>query len=257
MKLKQKLAAGRCIKGVMLAANSPAIVELLGTIGFDYVLIDLQHTPATWETAQDLVRAAKAAGIASVVRVPTLAESDILKALDIGSEGLVLPFVKTADDVRHAVQSSRYVPQGNRSICSQTRAACYGAYEGSYASVLEKLNDEVFLFGVVEDMDGIARLPEILSVAPGLDAIAIGRGDLAAGLGRAGQQTHPEVLGAVQVGLAKIAESNKVAAALGVFTYSAAEIGLWQERGARVFCHMSEVSLLAAAARGYLENFRK
>lgn len=251
--LKTRLAQGKSISGVMLAANSTALVELAGTVGFDYVLIDLQHTPASWETAQDLVRAAQFAGISALVRVARNDTSDILKALDIGAEGIVLPFVRTAGEVRAAYAASHYLPLGERSICSQTRVARYGAFDGSYVDWLRKLNEDVFLMGVVEDMQGIAALPAMLSLEHGLDAIAIGRGDLAASLGVAGQQADPGLLKVVDDALETIARCKNERTHLAVFTYSEQEIAQWAARGTRVFCHMSEVSLFVKGARQYLE----
>lgn len=251
--LKKKLAAGNSICGVMLAANSTALVELTGNVGFDYVLIDLQHTPASWETAQELVRAAELAAISALVRVPRNDETEILKALDIGAEGIVLPFVRTAVEVRAAYEASHYLPLGQRSICSQTRVARYGAFDGSYVDWLRKLNEDVFLMGVVEDMEGIAALPSMLSLEHGLDAIAIGRGDLAASLGVAGQQDDPGLLKVVDEALATIARDKRDQTYLSVFTYSEQEIAQWAARGAKVFCHMSEVSLFVKGARQYLK----
>lgn len=253
--LKQKLAGGSAIRGVMLAANSSALVELLGTIGFDYVLIDLQHTPATFETAQALVRAARLAGISPLIRVARNDEDDILKALDIGAEGIVLPFVRSAAEVTAAFRSSHYLPLGQRSICSQTRVARYGAFDGSYVDWLRKLNEDVFLMGVVEDLEGIAALPAMLALEHGLDAIAIGRGDLAASMGVAGQQGDPRLLKVVDDALAAIAQARRPDTHLAVFTYSEDELAPWAARGARVFCHMSEVSLFVKGARKYLEAF--
>ncbi|MCC0057535.1 MAG: hypothetical protein H6883_15540 [Rhodobiaceae bacterium] len=251
------LASGRPVRGVMLAANSPAIVELLAYCGFDYVLIDLQHTPASWETAEHLIRAAGARGIAALIRVPTLAEHDMLKALDIGADGIVLPFVRTADEVRAAVRAIYYYPDGDRSICSQTRVAQYGRFSAGYAAHMKSLNERAMLIGVVEDMEGVGNLSDILSV-PGLDAIAVGRGDLAASLGVAGKQDAPEITGAVDQALAAISAAPSVAngrCSLMVFTYTEKEIDRWLAYGTRIFCHMSEISLLAAGAATYLGAF--
>lgn len=251
------LARGRPVRGVMLAANSPAIVELLAHCGFDYVLIDLQHTPASWETAEHLIRAAGVRGMAALVRVPTLAEHEMLKALDIGADGIVLPFVRTADEVRGAVRALYYHPEGERSICSQTRVAQYGRFAAGYAAHMASLNERAMLIGVVEDMEGVDNLPEILDV-PGLDAIAVGRGDLAASLGVAGKQEAPEIVQAVDKALVSIRAAPSVRegrCSLMVFTYTEKEIGRWLALDTKIFCHMSEVSLLAAGAATYLDAF--
>ena len=260
MNLKKKLADGHSIVGTMLQANSPAIVEVLGILGFDYVLIDLQHTPATWETAQDLIRAAHLRNMAALIRIPAFTETDILKALDIGADGLILPFLRTADELRFAVGCSRYLPEGNRSICSQTRLASYGLYDGTYVDLLKRINSNTFLFGVVEDQTGVDNLADIMAVAPGLDVISVGRGDLAAGMGLAGQQSDPRLLAVVNHAVDVImnpAPSIAQPPCMGVFTYSKTELPGWHEKGARAFCHMSEVSLLANGSRDYLSALQR
>lgn len=251
--LKRKLSAGSQVRGVMLAANSPPLVELIASVGFDYILIDLQHTPASWETAQELVRAADLGGISSLIRVPQNTEAEILKALDIGAEGIVLPFIRNTAEVLSAYNASHYLPLGNRSICSQTRVARYGNFEGSYIDFLQGLNEDIFLMGVVEDIEGIENLPEILALNPGLDAIAIGRGDLAASMGFAGQQGNPQLLKIVDEAVKQIKASSQSDTHMAVFTYSDEEVLPWSDKGANVFCHMSEVSLFLNGARKYLE----
>ncbi|MGI4815031.1 MAG: HpcH/HpaI aldolase family protein [Janthinobacterium lividum] len=255
MLLKQKLKNGERVAGVMLAANSPAIVELLGIIGFDFVLIDLQHTPASWETAEHLVRAARAAHISPLIRVPDFDETQILKALDIGAEGLVLPFVRTVEDVEKCASAALFHPRGNRSICSQVRTASYGQFDGKYLDVLSRLNDDLLLIGLIEDLTGIANLAEIVQ-HPALDVIAVGRGDLAALLGTAGQQDNPRLVQTVNDAVDVIQSAPTKHCQLGVFTYNTDELSSWTDKGAKFFCHMSETSLLARAGRDYLQKFK-
>ncbi|MGE0776105.1 MAG: HpcH/HpaI aldolase/citrate lyase family protein [Sphingomonadaceae bacterium] len=257
--LKTRLTRGELLTGCMLTANSPALVELLAICGYDYVLIDRQHTPASWETVETLIRAADAAGIASLVRIPEITEVEILRALDLGAQGILLPFVGSAADIIRTADAAYYHPKGNRSICSQTRVAAYGVSGTPYIDRLAALNERTLIIGVVEDMGGIEALPEILAVSPGVDAIAIGRGDLAASLGFAGQQRVSEVLAAVEKGLALIdaARRERPDLSLAVFTYGEEEIGTWRDHGATLFCHMSEVSFLAKSAKSYLDACKR
>ena len=109
--------------GCFVGQPSPAIAEMVGYAGFDYVIVDLEHGPTGLETLENMLRAAQAAGAASLVRLPSPAQADILRVLDAGADGILVPHVESAADARAVVAHAYYPPAGQRGISTVSRAA--------------------------------------------------------------------------------------------------------------------------------------
>lgn len=159
--------------------------------GFDFVIIDNEHTAFGPETAIQMVRAADAAGIAPLIRMPENSPSPISKVLDIGSQGAMIPRVASREEALRAVEAARFHPLGHRGACPRVRAARYSAVEPP--RYFAAANEETLLVLPVETAEGATNLPEIVSV-PGVDAILLGATDLSQSLGVPGQNDHPLVL---------------------------------------------------------------
>ena len=255
--LKARLQGNQPVVGTFSFSASPAVIEVLGHCGFDYVIIDMEHASPGWETVEHLIRAAATTGLSALVRLPAIAQEHILKALDCGAEGVVLPFVRTAADIRRAVEAAYYHPLGKRGYCSQARAGAYGTLLGGYGAHTLKLNERVVIVALVEDVSGIDNLPEILALDPGVDAILLGRGDLAVSLGLAGQPDAPEVRRVVDRVFAHAAKAARPRP-IGVVTYDVfdgASLKPWHDKGVRMFTAVSDVAMLAQAGRSYLGHF--
>ena len=123
LRLRQALAQKRPFLGIQCFIGTPTIVEMLGQFDFDFVMIDNEHTSLNPETIEYMVRVADSVGVTPIVRVAHNDESQILKALDTGAAGVIVPHVMNAEDARRAVRSARYAPDGMRGVCSGTRAA--------------------------------------------------------------------------------------------------------------------------------------
>jgi len=129
-RLKSLMRDGKVAIGPFLKFTDPAVVEIAAHAGFDFVIIDSEHGPISMETAQNMVRAAEACGISPVIRVRENTPSLILRALDIGAQGVQIPQVSTKAAATAAVSASRYYPDGDRGVCRFTRAASYSAVSG-------------------------------------------------------------------------------------------------------------------------------
>ena len=114
--LKRALADGKTVFGLLNSIPSPLLVEMIGYAGFDFVILDMEHVCLNPETLENMVRAAECAGITPLVRVPNAAPDAILRALDCGAQGIVVPHVRTAAEAVQAVAASRYAPLGTRGI---------------------------------------------------------------------------------------------------------------------------------------------
>ncbi len=137
--LKQKLEAGKAVFGVMITFPSPQVVEMLGYLGFDWVLIDNEHGSITVDNSEELVRAAEFTGIAPIIRPVSNKPEIIAPFLDRGAWGVQVPHVNTADEARAAVDAVKYYPQGHRGIFSRSRPASYG-FSGSTAEYVVEAN---------------------------------------------------------------------------------------------------------------------
>jgi 4-hydroxy-2-oxoheptanedioate aldolase len=228
-RLGQKLAAGQTVVGLIQNFNSPWMVEIAAAIGFDFVLIDCEHGPVSLEGVEAMVRAADASGIAPMVRVPANLPHEILRVLDLGAAGVQVPRIESALDAAAAVRAVRYPPQGDRGLAGSVRAAGYGA-RGPIRAYVEQANRDVLLWAMVETAAGVAAIDQIASVA-GVDAIAIGPGDLSASMGFGGDQTAPDVRAAVSYVLGRCAALSKPASLPGA---SAEQIAACKQAGARI-----------------------
>jgi len=179
--------------GVIVKMPAAATVELAGHAGFDYVMIDTEHGSGDMVELEHHIRAAETAGIRPLVRVSDARSPDILRALDAGARGIIVPHALSALDVGAAAALTRYPPNGRRSLALSTRAGAHGIRT---AAEHVEAAEELLLIVQIEDAEALERLPEILD-AEGLDGIFIGPADLSASLGLHGQTDHPTVSTAV------------------------------------------------------------
>src|SRR3954463_4320973 len=123
--VKEKLVSNKTVIGTFSKFSSPVSSEILGYLGFDFLILDMEHSALDYHQAEDLIRAGDAAGISTIIRVPGVEESPILRVLEAGSQGIQAPGVDTADMAKKVVEASRYRPIGRRGLSFSTRAAQY------------------------------------------------------------------------------------------------------------------------------------
>ncbi|WCB94968.1 5-keto-4-deoxy-D-glucarate aldolase [Baekduia alba] len=186
-------SATKPLLGLILKMPAAATVELAGHAGFDLVVIDTEHGPSDMTELEHHCRAAECAGMQAWVRVSDGGSPDILRALDAGAHGIVVPHVTSAADVARAAALTRYPPHGRRSLALSTRAGRYGL-----RTTAEHLQvaSRIALVAQIEDAPALAHVDEILA-ADGLSGIFIGPSDLSASLGHPGDPSHPDVAGAI------------------------------------------------------------
>ena len=194
--LRQKLARGEPVIGPLLQElpASPDLVEFLGAAGFDYVIVDGEHGGVSVELCRELVRAAEAAGICALARVPSADAPRILAFLDQGVQGIILAHCNTATDAEALVRAVKYPPRGIRGAASGSRAAQFG-FSGSPREHVETANRETLCFGLIEEPRAVPNVGAMLRVE-GFDGCFLGAGDmsLTMGLEFYGQTpAHPEV----------------------------------------------------------------
>lgn len=191
-KLKADLKAGETRYGAFVTSPCPEVVEVLAVAGYDFVIIDTEHTASNIETVVDMIRAAEAYGMTAVVRVPDDTSKNISRYQDVGAYGVQIPMVHTAEQAEAIVKAMKFMPDGIRGM-SGGRGTAWGRID-NYRQVS---NDETLIAVMCESKQGLENIDEIVKV-PGVDAVFIGAYDLSQALGVPGQTTHPLVEEAVQ-----------------------------------------------------------
>lgn len=221
-RFKQAILAGRQQVGLWVSLASPYSTEIVAGSGFDWLLIDGEHSPNDPTTVLPQLQAAAAYPVSTIVR-PAWNEKVLIKRyLDIGAQSLLIPYVETAGEAEAAVAAIRYPLRGVRGVAGVTRASRYGRV----ADYVKRAEEELCLLVQVESRLGLDNL-EAIARTDGVDGVFIGPADLAAGLGHLGQQAHPEVQKAIEDAVRRIKACGKPAGILAVDEASARRYIEW------------------------------
>jgi 2-keto-3-deoxy-L-rhamnonate aldolase RhmA len=242
------------VLGTFLFLPSEDAAEAVARTGVDFVIVDMEHSPKSWQTVSNMIRGSELAGVVPLVRISSIEENSILHALEVGARGIVLPFVETAADVSRAVSAAKYAPLGQRGVCTMSRAAGYGVDRGKFQEIAEAANEGTMLIGQIESQRAVDNLEEILEVSPGLDALIIGRADLATSIGLTGQTGHPRVRELTRHVLERLRTHSSVPYGLAV--YGPEECSEWAAYGATVFVYSADVSVLVSGYSRAVTDFR-
>ena len=186
--LKEKLRNGEVTYGISIGTPCLDIVELASNLAFDWIWFDAEHGPVNTEILHTMLQTARRSDQTSIVRVPWNDMVHIKKALDIGAEGLIIPWVNNRSQAEAAVRAAKYPPMGLRGWGPRFLAIS----GGDPAEYARTANEETFIMVQIETTEAVDNLEAILTT-PGVDAFLIGPSDLAADLGYLGEPLHPEV----------------------------------------------------------------
>ena len=207
------LAAPSVPLGTWLMSGTPSTAEAMGCIGFDWLVVDMEHVPIDCKDAFHILQAIAGTRATPVVRLAWNEIVTVKRALDIGAQTLMFPFVQDADDARRAVASTRY-PQtgeanpGTRGFAAMHRASRY-ATAPDYG---KRANEGIFRMIQLETPAAVERLEEIAAV-DGVDALFVGPGDLSSAMGQIGNIAHPDVQAAMKDAAAR---ANKIGKPIGI-----------------------------------------
>jgi 2-dehydro-3-deoxyglucarate aldolase len=172
---KQKLQAGETIVGAFVAFPHPDVCEWLAHLGFDWLILDMEHGPLSFETVQRMIQAMKGTNCAPLVRPPSNNDADIKRALDLGAFGIVAPMVNTREDAERAVKACRYPPRGVRGFGPRRPLKIDPDY-------LTTVEGQLLVMALLETVQAIDNAADIMSVE-GIDAGVIGPFDLSYDMG--------------------------------------------------------------------------
>lgn len=240
--LKQKLKQGEFVLGVFVNCAYPAFVEVCGYAGFEFAVIDLEHSPLHTLAAEDLCRAADCVQLAPMIRVRKNDAAQIQRALDIGSAGVQVPQIETKEEAEAVVKAAKYSPIGSRGLSFNTRA---GNYTAAGTDITDQLNEESLVVIHVEGTRGVENLPEIVSV-PHIDVIFLGPYDLSQSLGIPGQVSDPRVMELMKHSVEIIRNAGKSA---GTFADTPDRAKLWKAAGVQYVTLGVDVAIFLQACR--------
>lgn len=179
---KARLNEGKVVFGGIISGYAPELVELLGAIGYDFVMLDCEHGPMSLDQVENMVRAAEAFAITPIARVPDHTDATILRFLDRGVQGVIVPHVNTAAQAEAIARAARYYPDGHRGAASG-RAHDYNVRVSRRESSAW-INAHTLVIPMVEEREAVTNLDAILAV-PGIDVVHVAATDLAQSMGNA------------------------------------------------------------------------
>lgn len=237
--VRHRLQSGEPSIGTWLALPDPVVAGLMSTTGFEWLTVELEHSPATIETAAACFAIIAASGCVPLARIPWNSVENIKRVLDTGAWGVVVPMVNSRAEAEAVVRAARYRPLGERSVGGQLHAARFATDAATY---YEKANEEILVVVMAEHVQAIENIDSILSV-PGIDAVFIGPNDLHASMGLtpAFDSDHPEFNAAVQ----RVFESARAhGVAPGIHAAAADQALRRREEGWQMIAVASEVGFM-------------
>lgn len=253
--LKEKIANQEKTIGVFQVLGDASIAEIIGYAGFDYVLIDTEHGPFEVQAAQEYVRAAKLAQTTPLVRVKDQSRNSILKMLDIGAMGLVIPHLHEVEDIKQVVEYGKYYPVGNRGF-GATSGNTFLTAEYTKKGVRELFdvhNEESLIIPQCETKESLENIEEIVRV-DGVDGIFIGPYDLSVSLGIPGETESPEIIEAVKRVVAACKAEGKFTI---IYTDKVESIQANYDLGVDSVTYSSDASILSEMLTNIIEQVKE
>src|SRR6266498_2928282 len=243
---KAKLAEGKVVFGAIISRYAPDLVELFGAIGYDFVMIDCEHGPMDLDEVEHMVRAAEVFGITPITRIPNHEDSTILRFLDRGVQGIIVPHINTREAATTVAKAARYYPDGHRGV-GGGRAHDYGIGVSREEST-RWVNSQLLVIPMIEETEAVDNLDAILTVS-GIDVLHVASGDLGQSMGNPGAAAVRQLM---RQAIPKIRAGGKLVGVGGNSPADAAGIAEFIKLGAN-FVTISSLGLLRLGA----EDFRQ
>ena len=250
MQLKLKLSQGELTIGSWITLGHPAIAEIMAAAGFDWLVLDMEHSVLELSEIQILIQVLDGQQCPAIVRLTSNHPDQIKRVMDAGATGVMVPMVKSAADARAAVQGVYYPPRGQRGV-GLARAQGYGARFQQYRKWLE---DNAVIVAMIEHVDAVNAIDEILAV-DGIDAYIIGPYDLSGSMGRPGELDHPEV----QSAIAQVLEAGQRSGKPGgihVIEPNQEELQRRIAAGFNFLGYGLDIRILDSLCRSHMQNIR-
>ncbi|HEU5176291.1 MAG TPA: HpcH/HpaI aldolase/citrate lyase family protein [Burkholderiales bacterium] len=245
---KRALKAGKPQIGLWSTLSSSYTVEVVAGAGFDWLLLDTEHSPSDLENLLTQLQAAAPYPTHAVVRVPWNEMVNMKRVLDIGAQSFLVPYVQNVQEARNAVAHTRYPPAGVRGVAGTTRATRFGRVK-EYA---KRAHEEICVLVQVETQSALQNIEAICAIE-GIDGVFIGPADLHASMGHAGETANPKVKPLIDDAIRRIRKAGK---APGILTPNEADARHWLECGALFVAVGSDAGILARGADALAAKFK-
>lgn len=245
--LKEKIKNKEKVLGTFFELGSMSVIECLGQTGLDFVIIDNEHGPFETESTMDYIRACDTVGLTPLVRVREISRPAILKPLDIGAKGLIVPCIETVEQAKKVVEYGKFSPIGKRGFCPSRKDYWgYSHPQGQPIDVgMKQENENTLLILQCETVGCLENIETIVSM-DGVDGIFIGPFDLSISMGIPGQFDNPEFLKAVDKILSACKKYNKISS---VFTGRFDDIDKYYKQGFDIVTYSLDTNLLVNAVK--------
>src|SRR5690242_4220279 len=244
--VKQKLREGRPVFAATVTVNSADVAAHLATAGFDFLWVEMEHSPVTLESLRNFVLATRGLPAQTFARVPVNEIWTAKRVLDAGVSGVIFPFTSTPDLARQAASACKYPPHGRRGSGANLAKFAWPDAERYHDSA----DENVTVIAIIEEACAVERIDEIAST-PGIDVLFIGTSDLSFSLGLRGDQKHPRL----QEAIGKVLEAGaKHGKFVGRPAGNPEQIERFVGQGFRLFQALTDIGLMMAGAKRYLEG---
>jgi 2-dehydro-3-deoxyglucarate aldolase/4-hydroxy-2-oxoheptanedioate aldolase len=245
---KHAIAEGRPQFGTWIMSAAPSTAEALASVGFDFLVVDMEHTPIDTPQMIGILRTIAGTPASAVTRVPWNDVVMVKRALDAGAQSLMFPFVQDEHEAARAVASTRYPPDGIRGVAGSHRASRFG----TVPDYLRKAAGELCVIVQIETLHALERLPQIAAV-PGVDSIFVGPADLSASMGLLGDIAHADV----QAKLAHAAaECKRLRKPVGIVGPNPDMVARFQGYGYTWVAVASDMGMMVGRAQEWLGKLR-
>lgn len=250
--IKERLAAGENVTGTMVSyIDSPDIIRIMQVIGYDYVIIDYEHGYMDLSRLAAMFALGRAHCMPTLIRLPEVRRELVLKVMEMGASGILLPNTETAAQARQLVEHAKYAPLGNRGI---SLLRCHNGYEKvDLASYSARCNCDTILMCQIESPTGVDNLDEILQVE-GIDSVLVGPNDLSQSYGIYGQMEHPVFQEAIEKILAAANRNGKYA---GIHLMDAGQLRGYMQRGMQLNLLSNDLNMMITAGKAGLAEVRQ
>tara|TARA_B100001123_G_C14921307_1_gene871848 strand:+ start:19 stop:783 length:765 start_codon:yes stop_codon:yes gene_type:complete len=248
-KFKNKLDNNNITFGPFIGIPSVSTAELMGWMGFDFVIIDCEHGPMDFETVENMIRASELSGITPIIRIGLNEQQHIQRYLDSGAKGVMIPLINTRNEAKSVVDSVKYPPIGKRGVFGN-RGSKFGLIPT--AEQIKLSNKEIFVSVQIETKQSVKNQDEIIKTE-GIDAIFLGPGDLSVSLGVPGEMMHNKVIETMNPIVENALKNGKHVGTLGLDLDQAK---YWHNKGVNWLVASSQ-RFLISGTKNYIDNVKK
>ncbi|MBN1104384.1 MAG: hypothetical protein JXL84_13285 [Deltaproteobacteria bacterium] len=253
MTLKERLKRGESLLGTMVIVfDNPEMAKILKVCGFDFFIVDGEHGSFDNGAVANLFAVAREAGIPPMVRIPEVRREVVLKYMEMGARGILLPNAETEEQAKALVEYSKYYPVGNRGVSLFRPHTGFDKIDNA-VEYMNRVNEENILMVQIESPKAVENVERLLDVE-GIDAAFVGPNDLSQSMGIMGQTSHPDFIAALDRVIAAAKQRKKFS---GIHMMATDALLPWMEKGMTLNLWSNDVLLMMNAAKDGLKKLGK